>query len=175
MVRSGLLVLVLAAALVAVAPVSTAATQAVQRDGSLERSLVQAMNKVRAAHGLRPLRLSPALQRTAVGHSRALASSGLFQHESPDGTPFDQRVRRVYAPRGFASWSIGENLVFGSTPFSADDAVRAWLDSPPHRQNLLNRTWRELGVGAIVARDAGGEYGDEPVVIITADFGFRTR
>ena len=174
MTRSALLVLVLAVALVVAAPASTA-TQAAQRDTSLERSVVEAVNAVRAAHGLRPLTVSRGLRAAAYGHTNELVAAGLFQHESPDGTSFDRRIRRAYPPRGFSSWSVGENLVFGSAPFSADDIVKAWLDSPPHRRNLLNRSWREIGVGAVLAQNAGGDYGDEPVVLVTADFGARSR
>ena len=174
MTRSAILVLVLAVALVAVAPASTA-TQAAQRDTSLERAVVEAVNAVRAAHGLRPLTISRGLRASAFGHTNALAAAGVFQHESPDGTSFDRRIRRVYPPRGFSSWSVGENLVFGSAPFSAEDAVQSWLESPPHRRNLLSRTWREIGVGAVLAQNVGGDYGDEPVVIVTADFGARNR
>jgi uncharacterized protein YkwD len=174
MTRSALLVLILAVALVGATPASTA-TQAAQRDTSLERAVIDAVNAVRAAHGLRPLTVSRGLRTAAYGHTNALAVAGLFQHESPDGTSFDRRVRRAYPTRGFSSWSVGENLVFGSAPFSAEDAVQAWLESPPHRRNLLSRTWREIGVGAVLAQNAGGQYGDEPVVIVTADFGARSR
>ena len=174
MIRSATLVLLLAVALVAATPASTA-TQVAQRDTSLERAVVDAVNSVRLSHGLRPLAVSRGLRASAFGHTNALAAAGLFQHESPDGTPFDRRIRKAYTPRGFASWSVGENLVFGSAPFSAEDVVQAWLESPPHRRNLLNRSWREIGVGAVLAQNAGGEYGDEPVVIVTADFGARSR
>jgi len=174
MTRSAILVLVLAVALVGATPASTA-TQAAQRDTSLERAVVDAVNALRAAHGLRPLTVSRGLRAAAYGHTNSLAAAGLFQHESPDGTSFDRRVRRAYPTRGFASWSVGENLVFGSAPFSAEDTVQAWLESPLHRRNLLSRTWREIGVGAVLAQNAGGEYGDEPVVIVTADFGARSR
>jgi uncharacterized protein YkwD len=175
MIRSATLVLVLAAALVVATPASNAAAQAAQRDSSLERAVVEAVNAVRVSHGLRPLTVSRGLRAAAFGHTNALAAAGLFQHESPDGTPFDRRLRRVYPTRGFSSWSAGENLVFGSAPFSAADTVRAWLESPPHRRNLLSRTWRDIGVGAVLAQNAGGDYGDEPVVIVTADFGVRSR
>ena len=174
MTRSAILVLVLAVALVGATPASTA-TQAAQRDTSLEGAVVDAVNAVRAAHGLRPLTVSRGLRTAAYGHTRELVAAGLVQHESPDGTSFDRRIRRAYPPRGFSTWSAGENLVFGSAPFSAGDAVQAWLESPPHRRNLLSRSWREIGVGAVLAQNAGGEYGDEPVVLITADFGARSR
>jgi uncharacterized protein YkwD len=156
-------------------PTSTASEPAVRREPPLERAIVQRINDVRAEHGLEPLSLSPALGSAAAVHTRALAVRGLFQHESVDGTPFQERVGRYYGPSGFRTWTVAENLVFGSAPFSAEQALRAWLRSPPHRQNLLGSTWREVGVGAVVVRRASGVFGGGTVVIVTADFGARSR
>jgi uncharacterized protein YkwD len=163
---------VLAAGLAISAPTSTAAGQLTQRDATLERALVSEMNAVRARHGLQPLTTATGLRAAAVAHTRSMAQTGLFQHESADGSPFHQRVLRYYATRG-AGWSVGENLVFGSAPFGAKNAVRSWLRSPPHRRNLLNPAWREIGVGAVVAQRAPGAFGGGTVVIVTADFGRR--
>ena len=175
MIRSAILALTLTTVLVVSAPSSNAAGQAAQRDTTLELAVVRAINVVRVEHGLRPLAVSSGLRTAAAAHTRSLASRGLFQHESADGTSFDRRVKRTYRPAGYSSWSVGENLVYGSAPFAADDAVQAWLESPPHRRNLLSRSWREIGVGAVVAQDAGGVYGGDTVVIVTADFGARAR
>src|SRR6187200_1220116 len=175
MVRAAILgTAALVAALAVAAPVSTAAGNAVQRESSLERSIVDRINEVRNENGLRPLTLSTSLQAAAVVHTRTLAQRGIFQHESPDGSPFHKRVGRYYGPDGFRTWAVGENLVFNSAPLNAERAVKAWLDSPPHRKNLLNPTWREIGVGALLVRKAPGVYHNSTVVIATADFGART-
>jgi uncharacterized protein YkwD len=50
-----------------------------------------------------------------------------------------------------------------------------WMNSPGHRENLLSRRWREIGLGAVHVASAGGEFGGGPVTVITADFGVRTR
>jgi uncharacterized protein YkwD len=176
MVRAALLgTAALVAALAVAAPVSTAAGNAVQREASLERSIVDRINVIRAGHGLRPLALSTRLRAAAVVHTRSLANRGIFQHESPDGSPFHERVGRYYGTEGFRSWAVGENLVFNSAPLDAERAVKAWLDSPPHRKNLLSPGWREIGVGALLVRNAPGIYRGGTVVIATADFGTRSR
>jgi uncharacterized protein YkwD len=174
--RVAILLIAGASVVAALAPsTSIASAHAVQRDASLERAIVQRLNEVRVQHGLQPLALSPALGGAARLHTRALAARGLFQHESVDGTPFQERVGRYYGPAGFRTWSVAENLVFGSAPFSAEQAIRAWLGSPPHRQTLLGAVWREVGVGAVLVRRAPGVYGGGTVVIVTADFGARSR
>ena len=166
---------VLVTALVVAAPSGLAAGQTAQRDAALERAIVDRINTVRADHGLRPLAVSLGLRTAALAHTRALATRGLFQHESADGTPFHKRVGRYYGRTGFGSWSVGENLVFGSAPFGASDAVEAWLDSPAHRRNMLSPVWREIGLGVMVAHGAPGVFGGDTVVIATADFGTRRR
>ncbi len=174
MIRSTTLLLVLVAALAAAAPATTA-RQAIQRETPIELAVVQQVNALRTARGLRPLTVSPGLRTAAIGHTQTLARLGLFQHESADGTTFHKRISKTYGHTGFGSWSVGENLVFGSAPFAAEDAIRAWLDSPPHRKNLLNPAWREIGVGAVTAQGAPGVFGGDTVVLVTADFGARSR
>ena len=50
-----------------------------------------------------------------------------------------------------------------------------WLASPPHRANLLDPHWREVGLSAVHATSAPGVYGGEAATIVTADFGVRSR
>ena len=47
------------------------------------------------------------------------------------------------------------------------------MHSPPHRENILDPSWREIGIAAIHFDTAPGEYRDGPVTIVTADFGAR--
>lgn len=157
---------VLAAALL-VAPAAQAA-----RDSALEADLLGAVNDVRAGHGLAPLRASVGLAVAADRHSRAMARYGFFAHESRDGSAFWRRIERSYASFHFDFWAVGENLVW-STELDAAQAVDMWLASPPHRKNLLDRRWREVGFAAVRAASAPGIYGGQDVTIVTADFGVR--
>ena len=118
--------------------------------------------------------MSPGLTQAALGHSAGMLRSGLFDHTSADGTPFDKRVLRSYPTRGFSSWTVGENLLFDSGELDAAGAVQAWMDSPPHRENMLNAAFREVGVGALQSTAGRGDFGDGPVTVITLDFGART-
>jgi uncharacterized protein YkwD len=56
---------------------------------------------------------------------------------------------------------------------SARQAVEMWLASPEHRRILLDKRWRQLGLGVIRADGAGGIYGGQSVVILAAEFGLR--
>jgi uncharacterized protein YkwD len=135
--------------------------------------LIAAINGLRRARGLPTVRTSPALSRAAVAHVRALAAGGLFTHDWDDGTPFATWIQRYYPPVAGASWLAGENLVWATDRLDPAQAIAAWLASPPHRRILLERSWRELGVGTVLAQEAPGAYAGRNVVIVAADFGTR--
>jgi uncharacterized protein YkwD len=82
------------------------------------------------------------------------------------GGYFDHRgVRRV---SGLSV--VGENLAWGVGRISADHVLALWLQSRPHRRNLLSPVWTRVGVGVAYGR-AGGVYGGRTVTIVVADFG----
>ena len=161
------------AALTLVMPAS-ASERELLRASALESSILAQINVVRAQHGKRPLRLSPALSAAARFHSQAMASKGFFSHDSANGSSFSKRVRKWYGPKGHRSWAAGENLLWRSPDIDAAAAVQMWMESPPHRANLLHAGWREVGLGAIHAYAAPGAFGGLEVTVVTADFGTRT-
>jgi uncharacterized protein YkwD len=162
-----------AACLVAPAVATAHGTTRATRQSSLESQLAQQINAVRHGYGLKPLKVSVKLASAAASHSREMGADGYFEHESFDSTPFWKRVARWYPSRGWRSWSVGENLLYRSPDVTAESSVAMWMSSPPHRENLLSRTWREIGISALHFDSAPGTYGDGPVTIVTADFGYR--
>jgi uncharacterized protein YkwD len=163
--------------LVAFAPATGSATPRAKtaRVTQLQTALLEQINDFRAAHGLVRLKINAALRGAADGHSTQMARFGFFSHNSANGQSFSQRIAQAYSPRGFRSWTVGENLVWGEPDLGAARAFRLWLSSPPHRANLLNARWREVGLGAVHSTSAPGVYGGGAATIITADFGARTR
>jgi uncharacterized protein YkwD len=141
----------------------------------LQVGLLTQINAFRAAHGLVRLRVSPGLTVAANAHSTQMARFGYFSHNSANGQSFSQRIARLYSASGFRSWTVGENLVWGGPDIGAVRAFRLWLSSAPHRANLMNARWREVGLGAVHSTGASGVYGGRPATIVTADFGARTR
>jgi uncharacterized protein YkwD len=139
---------------------------------SLEASIVTRINAQRGARGLRSLRVSRGLTAAAKYHCRQMGLLGFFQHESRNGAPFWRRIERFY-PSGRGYWSVGENILWESPDTSGSSAVREWMHSAPHRQNILSREWREVGVAAVHFASAPGAFGGRPVTIVTADFGVR--
>ena len=165
-----------AALLVAVAAVVAApraASRPARAPSALDAGVLRELNHVRAAHGLRPLRLNGELGVAAAEHSREMLVDGYFEHASRDGTVFWRRIGRWYSSTGYTSWSVGENLLWSSPTTDADAALKLWMHSPGHRANLLSREWREIGLSAVHADSAPGVYGGSPVTIVTTDFGVR--
>jgi uncharacterized protein YkwD len=142
---------------------------------ALESRVLVDINRVRAQHGLAPLRLSPRLNAAASQHSREMARVGYFSHSSADGGAFWRRIARFYTSSGYSSWSVGENLLWSSPDVDAPGAVKMWMASPEHRANLLNRSWREVGLSAVHSDSAPGTYHGLGVTIVTADFGARQK
>jgi uncharacterized protein YkwD len=162
----------LAAALAA--PVATARTQRAAHQTVLENEVLVQLNAIRISHGLVALRLSPGLDAAATQHTREMIKLDYFSHDSADGTTFDARIARYYPfSAKFTSWSVGENLAYGAPDLDADEAVRSWMASPPHRRNILDPDWRDIGVAALHVTDAPSVFGGEDVTVITTDFGVR--
>jgi uncharacterized protein YkwD len=139
---------------------------------ALELDVVARINAQRTSRGLRALRVSRGLTAAANYHTHQMGELGFFEHESVNGAPFWRRIQRFYPTRS-GYWSVGENLFWESPDTSASSAVREWMQSPPHRQNILTGEWREIGVSAAHYDSAPGTYGGRSVTIVTADFGVR--
>jgi uncharacterized protein YkwD len=154
------------------ADAAPAAPAGIERLQALDRQILAQLNATRDAHGLRPLTMSSDLERAAVYQSQSMLAGGYFAHEAP-GSSFVSRLKRFYRPAGYRSWSAGENLLFNSAPITANDAIQAWLASPHHRENMLDPSWREVGIGSVHAASAGGDFGGEPAWVVTMDFGVR--
>jgi uncharacterized protein YkwD len=106
------------------------------------------VNAERRAHGVRRVRADRDLRRAARRYAKQMVAQDFFAHESPSGSELHERVRASGYLRGADGWSAGENLAWGSGSLATPAAtVRAWMESPGHRANLLSDRFREVGVG----------------------------
>jgi uncharacterized protein YkwD len=103
-----------------------------------------------------------------------MAKLGFFDHTSRDGTTFDQRIARFYPRAGARHWLVGENQLWYSGMIDPAGAMRMWLTSSPHRRNLLDTSWREIGIAAVRVPSAPGVFGGQDVTILVTDFGVRS-
>ena len=138
----------------------------------LETRLLTRINDVRRAAGLAPLRASAAL---AVRGPRAVDVDGRTRLLQP------RFVRRRSSGSGWrpATRSPPAALARRREPrlelagAQRPRALELWLNSPPHRQNLLTAAWREVGIAAVHASSAPGVYAGQDVTILHVDFGVR--
>jgi len=129
--------------------------------------VLNAANAARAQHGLRPLRASSALMRSAQMKAAEILRCNSFSH-TPCGTAFVHTFQLSGYFRGRVR--VGENLYWATGSLgSAAAAINAWLHSPPHRANLLGR-WRDGGVGIL---HADSLFGYHDVWLFVLEFGLR--
>ncbi len=109
------------------------------------------INRERAAYGLAPLAMDPAL--TAAAAVRAEEISVRFSHTPPDGTSCFSALQQANASYRQA----GENIALGyRTPAAV---VQAWMDSPGHRANILNGAYHRIGIAVAANRAAAPQAG----------------
>lgn len=106
--------------------------------------VIEWTNNQRAKYGLSPLKENFNLNESAEKKVEDMFENQYFAHESPDGFGVDYLAGKA----GYGFIAIGENLALGN--FEDDqDLVQAWMDSPGHKENILNKSYQEIGVSVI--------------------------
>jgi uncharacterized protein YkwD len=141
-------------------------------EGAIRSAILCLHNQIRANRDLPLLRENARLRHAAAAHSSDMVSRGFFEHTTPGGVTMVDRIMatRYASPR--VGWALGENLAWGTGRLATPRAImKAWMDSPGHRANVVKRAYREVGIGVVTGvpsdRGAGATY--------TADFGVVRR
>ncbi|MEV6327788.1 CAP domain-containing protein [Streptomyces sp. NPDC051909] len=103
--------------------------------------VVQLVNAERRKAGCGPLRSDPKLRTAAQRHADDMAARNYYAHAGRDGRNAGDRIRAA----GYAWSAWGENIHRG--PHSAAQAVDEWMNSAAHRENILNCSFEDIGVG----------------------------
>jgi uncharacterized protein YkwD len=118
---------------------------------SAEKKMIELVNAERARHGLAPVRFNASLTRAARAHSSEMARRNTLTHTSANGATITQRlIKHGYTRSGYRSWSAGENVARARTGtlFSTPSGVvSSWMSSTGHRQVVLKREFRDVGIG----------------------------
>ena len=101
--------------------------------------VIKAHNRLRAEAKLPPLEVSTKLQAAAEKHAKDMASKGKMTHKGSDGTNSIQRI----VATGYKYRRAGENVAAGY--FTVDGLMKGWMDSPPHKKNILG-SFSQIGV-----------------------------
>ncbi len=149
------------------------ATPASATKRQILRATLCALNTERAHYGLRRLTLNKRLSRAARRHARDMARRNYFSHDTLGGGSFVDRIRREGYLRDANRWVVGENLGWGTKNKSRPRSImEMWMNSPGHRANILNASFREVGIG--LAYDAPIASGVQPACTWATDFGARS-
>lgn len=124
------------------------------------------INQARNNNGRGDLHRDDRLQTAARKHSDRMASTGCFSHEcSGEGSVLGRLQSADYLVGGLSRWAYGENIAWGERSRGTPrQAVSGWMNSAPHRANILSGTFKDIGAG--FARSGSRGY-------YTADFGLR--
>ncbi|WP_063831360.1 CAP domain-containing protein [Streptomyces sp. NRRL F-2664] len=99
------------------------------------------VNQERAAAGCQAVTLNAKLTKAAQDHSADMAAHSNMSHTGSDGSNPGTRITRA----GYAWSTYGENVAYGySTP---EKVMEGWMNSPGHRANILNCSFKEIGIG----------------------------
>jgi uncharacterized protein YkwD len=153
----------------AACPGAEALADGAESTQQFETTVVCLLNQARTSRGLPKLRSNPRLSAAARGHSSSMSSQNFFAHDSLSGSSFATRIEAAGYIRGASSWFIGENIGWGTDVLGTPQALMtAWMNSPEHRRNILNRRFREVGPGVVYGNPNSSTAAGATV---TTDFG----
>lgn len=118
-------------------------------DSNWEYEVLRLTNEIRSQYGLNELLPDAALAEVGRAHCMDMAARNYFSHSSPEGLSPSDRIHNA----GIWPMCAGENIAAGQ--IDPQDVVTAWMDSPEHRENILEPSFTHMGA----AMYRGGDYG----------------
>lgn len=110
----------------------------------IESKVASIVNTERTKAGLKPLILDTSLSKVARIKSQDMADKNYFSHTSPTyGSPFDMMKQF-----GINYTAAGENIAKGQA--TAESVMKAWMNSPGHKANILSSKFGKIGVGYVI-------------------------
>jgi uncharacterized protein YkwD len=109
----------------------------------ITQAIVDLTNHARAENQLPPLTVNQALEEVAQLHSQDMAAANTMAHTLP-GTSLATLADRAAAVHYHYQW-LGENIAYNQA--DAASVVASWMNSPPHRENMLSPSFTDIGVG----------------------------
>jgi len=125
-----------------------------------KNALLEYLNLERQSKGLSPLFENPKLLQSAYLKAKDILEKKYFSHWSPNGiSPW-----YWFKIAGYDFQVAGENLAIGF--LDSKEVHQAWMESPLHRQNILNPNYRDVGIAVLK-----GEFNGNEVYVVVQHFG----
>ena len=113
--------------------------------------VIRLTNVQRTANGLNPVTENSTLDAAALSKGQDMLAKGYWAHFAPDGTsPWS-----FFLKFGYKYSYAGENLARDFP--DASSAVNAWMNSPSHKENILNSHYKEIGIGVVEGSLSGAD------------------
>lgn len=126
------------------------------------QQLLDETNKQRVANGAAPLTLNTKLNSAAQSKADDMVTRNYWAHNTPDG----QEPWVFFDAAGYKYYKAGENLAYGFS--TSSDTVTGWMNSPSHRDNLLDSAFTEVGFGF----KNGSNFNESgPETVVVAEYG----
>ena len=107
-----------------------------------EQAVIDLTNAERKKEMLPPLVANPKLMAAARAHAENMAKQDMLKHKLDDKEPWDRTK-----DAGYKNGHIGENIHWNAeTP---KEAMKDWMGSQLHRENILKKEFEEIGVGVV--------------------------
>jgi uncharacterized protein YkwD len=113
-------------------------------NAGFENQVVNLINQKRADQGLPALTQNASLRSAARGHSQDMACNDHFSHTGFTGSTLPSRLSAAGYSYSLAAENIGAS---SQANFSPGAVVNMWMNSSGHRQNILNKSFKHIGVG----------------------------
>lgn len=125
-----------------------------------QKTVIELTNQEREKKGLSPVVENEALDKAAQMKAQNMFSENYWAHYAPSGkTPWD-----FILASGYRFTYAGENLA--KNFYKSDDVVTAWMNSPTHRDNLLNKNYRDIGIAVVK-----GVLNGQKTTLVVQEFG----
>lgn len=123
-------------------------------------------NEVRQQYNLSLVQEDPLLNKAAQNKAEDMFKNKYFSHYSPAGiSPWYWMDKS-----GYDYYYAGENLAMNF--LDTEEVIKGWLNSPSHKENLLNKDYKDMGIAVV-----SGDFNDEGInrILVVQLFGSKAK
>ncbi len=122
-----------------------------------DQKILELVNNERAKEGLDPLSIDSQLDQAANFHNDEMVRADMMSHQLPGEADLGERVSAT----GYSWTRVAENIAAGYT--TPEAVVEGWMNSPGHKENILNPEFIHIGIGYEYAPDNNNALNDYDV------------
>ncbi len=154
---------------IAISTAPTTGSISIGNETPQTQELLKQINNARATNGISPVTENSLLDKSAKLKADDMIAKNYWSHNAPDGTQWMSFIQQV----GYAYSAAAENLSYGQYRYYPEQTiVNNWLNSPEHKENMLNGRYTEIGIAIEKAQSFNGQ---QDVWVIVTHYGTPTK